>query len=152
MDNETDGLKFVVEQNRANYPHYCDLSQSYRCPDGQSAYYGRGPLMLSWKFHYKAAGDALQIDLLHNPFALERDPKGGSWASALWIWNAQRGSGRMTSHDAMVGKCGFGDTIRTLAGNLECNGKNPDEMNDCINTCRAFAGRLGVDPGTKMSC
>lgn len=58
----------------------------------------------------------------------------------------------MTSHDTMVGNRGLGDTIRTLSGNLECNGKNLDEMNDRINTYRAFAGRLGVDPGTNLSC
>ncbi|MFE6715137.1 glycoside hydrolase family 19 protein, partial [Streptomyces sp. NPDC057695] len=43
VSHETGGLVHVVEQNTANYPHYCDTSQSYGCPAGQAAYYGRGP-------------------------------------------------------------------------------------------------------------
>ncbi|MFE2597800.1 chitinase [Streptomyces sp. NPDC059396] len=67
VSHETVGLRNVVERNTSNYPHYCDSSQPYGCPAGQSAYYGRGPLQLSWNFNYKAAGDALGIDLLHDP-------------------------------------------------------------------------------------
>ena len=67
VSHETGGLVYIVEQNTANYPHYCDTSQSYGCPAGQAAYYGRGPIQLSWNFNYKAAGDALGIDLLDNP-------------------------------------------------------------------------------------
>ncbi|KAL6904328.1 lysozyme-like domain-containing protein [Trichoderma evansii] len=152
VDHETAGLKFVVEQNRANYPNYCDVSQPYGCPAGQSAYYGRGPLMVVWNFNYKAAGDALHTDLLHNPRLLETDAP-ISWKSALWMWNTQKGAGTMTSHDAMVGNNrGFGETIRTLAGDLECNGKNPDERDDRINTYKKFAALLRVNPGGKLSC
>ena len=68
VSHETGGLVHVVEQNTANYPHYCDWSQPYGCPAGQAAYYGRGPIQLSWNFNYKAAGDALGIDLLNNPW------------------------------------------------------------------------------------
>ncbi len=67
VSHETGGLVHVVEQNQANYPHYCDWGQPYGCPAGQAAYYGRGPIQLSWNFNYKAAGDALGIDLLNNP-------------------------------------------------------------------------------------
>ncbi|RAJ61130.1 carbohydrate binding protein, partial [Streptomyces sp. KhCrAH-43] len=56
VSHETGGLVYVVEQNTANYPHYCDSSQPYGCPAGQAAYYGRGPIQLSWNFNYKAAG------------------------------------------------------------------------------------------------
>lgn len=55
VSHETGGLVYIVEQNTANYSHYCDTSQSYGCPAGQSAYYGRGPIQLSWNFNYKAA-------------------------------------------------------------------------------------------------
>ena len=67
VSHETGGLVYIVEQNTANYPHYCDSSQPYGCPAGQAAYYGRGPIQLSWNFNYKAAGDALGIDLLGQP-------------------------------------------------------------------------------------
>lgn len=55
VNHETGGLVYVVEQNTANYPTYCDWSRSYGCPAGQAAYYGRGPIQLSWNFNYKAA-------------------------------------------------------------------------------------------------
>lgn len=32
VSHETGGLVHIVEQNTANYPHYCDTSQSYGCP------------------------------------------------------------------------------------------------------------------------
>ncbi|CAM5366544.1 hypothetical protein STENM223S_06791 [Streptomyces tendae] len=73
VSHETGGLVHVVEQNQANYPHYCDWSQPYGCPAGQAAYYGRGPIQLSWNFNYKAAGDALGIDLLGNPWLVQND-------------------------------------------------------------------------------
>ena len=73
VNHETGGLVYIVEQNTANYPDYCDRSQSYGCPAGQAAYYGRGPIQLSWNFNYKAAGDALGIDLLNNPWLVQND-------------------------------------------------------------------------------
>ncbi len=73
VSHETGGLVHIVEQNTANYPHYCDWSQPYGCPAGQAAYYGRGPIQLSWNFNYKAAGDALGIDLLGNPWLVQND-------------------------------------------------------------------------------
>ncbi|MFJ4522141.1 chitinase, partial [Streptomyces sp. NPDC088810] len=32
VNHETGGLVYVVEQNTANYPHYCDWSRPYGCP------------------------------------------------------------------------------------------------------------------------
>ncbi|MGC0421026.1 chitinase [Embleya sp. AB8] len=152
VSHETGGLKYVVEQNKANYPHYCDKSQPYGCPAGESAYYGRGPLQLSWNFNYKAAGDALHIDLLHDPYQVERNAA-VSWKTGLWFWNSQRGAGSMTGHDAMVNNKGFGETIRSINGDLECNGKNPDQRNDRINLYKKFVGVLGTDVGGgNLSC
>ncbi|MCX4552890.1 chitinase [Streptomyces sp. NBC_01387] len=151
VSHETGGLKYVVEQNKANYSHYCDASQPYGCPAGQSAYYGRGPLQLSWNFNYKAAGDALHIDLLHDPYKVERDAA-VSWKTGLWFWNSQKGAGSMTAHDAMVHNKGFGETIRSINGALECNGKNPGERQDRINLYQKFVGVLGTSAGGNLSC
>ncbi len=151
VSHETGGLQYVVEQNKANYANYCDASQPYGCPAGQSAYYGRGPLQLSWNFNYKAAGDALGIDLLHNPYQVENDAT-VSWKTGLWFWNTEKGAGNVTPHDAMVNGAGFGQTIRSINGSLECNGNNTNEMNDRINLYKQFAGILGVDPGGSLSC
>lgn len=151
VSHETSGLRYVVEQNKANYGSYCDRSQSYGCPAGQAVYYGRGPLQLSWNFNYKAAGDALHVDLLNNPYEVERNAA-VSWETGLWFWNSQRGAGPMTAHDAMVNGRGFGETIRSINGDLECNGKNADERNDRINLYKKFVGILGTDAGGNLSC
>ncbi|MFJ6622650.1 chitinase [Kitasatospora sp. NPDC091335] len=152
VSHETGGLRYVVEQNTANYPHYCDTSQPYGCPAGQAAYYGRGPLQLSWNFNYKAAGDALHIDLLHDPYKAEKDPA-VSWKTGLWFWNSQTGAGRMTSHDAIVNNKGFGETIRSINGALECDGRNPGQRDDRINLFRKFVGVLQTNVGGgNISC
>ncbi|GAB3984431.1 hypothetical protein GCM10029978_094100 [Actinoallomurus acanthiterrae] len=151
VSHETGGLVHVVEQNTANYPHYCDWNQPYGCPAGQAAYYGRGPLQLSWNFNYKAAGDALRVDLLRNPWLVERDAT-VSWKTALWFWNTQRGAGTVTPHDAMVNQRGFGETIRSINGALECNGKNVGQMQHRVSLYRSFAAIIGVDPGANLTC
>lgn len=151
VSHETGGLRYTKEQNPANYPHYCDASQPYGCPAGQAAYYGRGPMQLSWNFNYKAAGDALGIDLLHNPNLVETDAT-ISWKTALWYWTTQSGPGSMTPHKAMVSGAGFGETIRSINGALECNGQNPAQMQDRVNLYRQFTQTLNVAPGDKLTC
>ncbi|MFF1412943.1 glycoside hydrolase family 19 protein [Streptomyces sp. NPDC058289] len=151
VSHETGGLVHIVEQNTANYPHYCDTSQSYGCPAGQAAYYGRGPIQLSWNFNYKAAGDALGINLLANPYLVEQDPA-VAMKTALWYWNTQNGPGTMTAHAAMVNGAGFGETIRSINGALECNGGNPAQVQSRINSYQSFAQILGVTPGNNLSC
>ncbi|MER8161925.1 glycoside hydrolase family 19 protein [Streptomyces sp. NPDC094472] len=151
VNHETGGLVHVVEQNTSNYPHYCDSSQPYGCPAGQAAYYGRGPIQLSWNFNYKAAGDALGIDLLGNPWLVEQDAA-VSWKTALWFWNTQTGAGSMTPHDAMVNQRGFGETIRAINGSLECNGGNPGQVQSRIDAYQRFVQILGTTPGSNLSC
>jgi hypothetical protein len=58
----------------------------------------------------------------------------------------------MTPHDAMAHNKGFGETIRSINGDLECNGKNPAERQDRINLYKRFAGVLGTSAGTNLSC
>ena len=151
VSHETGGLVYIVEQNTSNYPHYCDTSQSYGCPAGTAAYYGRGPIQLSWNFNYKAAGDALGIDLLNNPYLVEQDAA-VSWKTGLWYWNTQTGPGTMTPHDAMVNQRGFGETIRSINGSIECNGGNPAQVQSRIDAYTKITGILGVDPGANLSC
>ncbi|MER6501379.1 glycoside hydrolase family 19 protein [Streptomyces sp. NPDC001455] len=151
VSHETGGLVYVVEQNTSNYPHYCDSSQPYGCPAGQAAYYGRGPIQLSWNFNYKAAGDALGIDLLRNPYLVEQDAS-VAWKTGLWYWNTQNGPGTMTAHQAMVNGAGFGETIRSINGSLECNGGNPAQVQSRIDRYKAFTQILGTTPGNNLSC
>ncbi|WP_030781450.1 glycoside hydrolase family 19 protein [Streptomyces sp. NRRL S-920] len=151
VSHETGGLVHVVEQNQNNYPHYCDKTRPYGCPAGQAAYYGRGPIQLSWNFNYKAAGDALGIDLLNNPYLVEQNPS-IAWQTGLWYWNTQSGPGTMTPHHAMVSGAGFGETIRAINGTLECNGGNPAQVQSRIDRYKAFTQILGTTPGSNLSC
>ena len=151
VSHETGGLVHVVEQNTANYPHYCDWSQPYGCPAGQAAYYGRGPIQLSWNFNYQAAGDALGIDLLNNPWLVQND-SAVAWKTALWYWNTQTGPGSMTPHNAMVNGAGFGQTIRSINGSLECDGKNPAQVQSRVNNYQRFTQILGTSPGGNLYC
>ncbi|MFF9641042.1 glycoside hydrolase family 19 protein [Kitasatospora aureofaciens] len=151
VSHETGGLVYVVEQDTSNYPHYCDTSQPYGCPAGQAAYYGRGPIQLSWNFNYKAAGDALGLDLLNHPDLVQTDPA-VAWKTGLWYWNTQNGPGTMTAHDAMVNGRGFGETIRSINGALECNGNNTAQMQHRISLYQGFVQILGTVPGGNVSC
>ncbi|MEV5676396.1 glycoside hydrolase family 19 protein [Streptomyces sp. NPDC052179] len=148
---ESVGLKYVKEINEANYWRKCDYSRPYGCPAGQKAYYGRGPIMFSWNFNYKAAGDALGLDLLNKPWLVEQDPS-VAWQTALWYWNTQNGPGTMTSHEAMVGGAGFGETIRSLNGALECNGGNPGSVAARVATYERITGIIGTAPGSGLTC
>jgi predicted chitinase len=151
VSHETGGLVYVVEQNTANYPHYCDAGQPYGCPAGQAAYYGRGPIQLSWNFNYKAAGDALGIDLLNNPWLVQND-SAVAWKTGLWYWNTQSGPGTMTPHNAMVNGAGFGQTIRSINGSLDCDGRNPAQVQSRVDAYNRFTSILGVSPGSNLYC
>jgi predicted chitinase len=151
VSHETGGLVSVVEQDTANYPNYCDQTQPYGCPAGTAAYYGRGPLQLSWNFNYKAAGDVLGVDLLDDPYLVEQD-SATSWATALWYWITQTGPGTMTAHDAIANGAGFGETIRSINGTLECDGQNVAEMMDRVQLYEQFTSALGVDGGAHQTC
>jgi predicted chitinase len=151
VNHETGGLVYIVEQNTANYPTYCDWSQSYGCPAGQAAYYGRGPIQLSWNFNYKAAGDALGIDLLNNPWLVQND-SAVAWKTALWYWNTQTGPGSMTPHNAMVNGAGFGQTIRSINGSIECDGKSPAQVQSRVDAYTRFTSILGTSTGANLYC
>ncbi|MFD2797561.1 glycoside hydrolase family 19 protein [Promicromonospora vindobonensis] len=151
VSHETGGLVHIVEQNTDNYPHYCDTTQPFGCPAGTAQYYGRGPVQLSWNYNYKAAGDALGIDLLNNP-SLVQTNSAVAWKTGLWYWNTQNGPGTMTPHAAMVNGAGFGETIRSINGRIECNGGNPAQVQSRVDTYLRFTSALGVDPGGNLYC
>ncbi|HEX4787737.1 MAG TPA: glycoside hydrolase family 19 protein [Actinospica sp.] len=147
VDHETGGLVYINEIDQSG--DYC-ASESYGCPAGTYAYYGRGPLQLSWNFNYEAAGQALGQDLLDNPNLVSSNAA-ISWETGLWYWETGTGNGSLTSHQAMVDSAGFGDTIRAI-NDIECNGGNTAEMQDRVNDYENFASILGVSPGANLTC
>jgi predicted chitinase/chitodextrinase len=150
VGHETGGLVYIDEINTANWPYYCDTSQSYGCPAGQSAYHGRGPIQLSWNFNYYAAGNALGVDLLDNPNLVSTNSS-ISWQTGLWYWMTGTGNAGTTSHNAMVNSQGFGTTIRAI-NSIECNGGNTAEMQDRVNLYNQFVGILGAPAGSNLTC
>ncbi|MFI6346366.1 chitinase [Streptomyces sp. NPDC050560] len=148
--HETSGLIYVNEQNKAAWPTYC-AAEPYGCPAGRSAYHGRGPLQISWNYNYKAAGDAFHTDLLHHPNLAAQKPA-VTWKLALWYWMTQSGPGTMTSHHAMTAGGGFGQTIRSINGAVECDGRNPAQVRDRVARYKKAARMLGAAPGKHLSC
>ena len=147
VDHETGGLVYINEIDQSG--DYC-ASESYGCPAGTYAYYGRGPLQISWNFNYEAAGQAIGQDLLDNPDLVATNST-ISWETALWYWMTSTGGGSVTSHEAMVTGAGFGDTIRAI-NDIECNGGDTAEMQDRVNDYESFTSILGVSPGSNLTC
>ncbi len=58
----------------------------------------------------------------------------------------------MTPHDAMVNGRGFGETIRSINGSIECNGGNPAQVQSRVDKYRQITSILGVDPGANLYC
>lgn len=148
---ETDGLHYVKQIDNGHYAKKCDAEQPFGCPAGKAAYYGRGPIMLSWNFNYKHAGDALGIDLLHQPDLVETHPV-IAWKTALWYWMTQTGPGVMTAHHAMVSGAGFGQTINAMNGALECHGGKPESVRARVSTYEHMTDILGVSPDSGEAC
>ena len=147
---ESDSLRATREYNTANWPLYCDTSNGNTCAPGQT-YEGRGPLQLSWNYNYRAAGNAIGVDLWSNPDLVATDAT-IAWKTALWYWMTGTGNAGVTPHNAMINGQGFGTTIRAINGSVECNGGNPAEVNTRINFYNTFTNMIGVTPGGNLGC
>ncbi|WNG47107.1 chitinase [Archangium minus] len=150
VSHETGGLVYTEEINKSVM---CDTSwgpPGCGCAPGKW-YYGRGPIQLSWNGNYCAAGNALGLNLMNDPDLVARDAN-VAWRTGLWFWTTQTGAGSMTAHNAIVNGAGFGETIRTINGALECNGRNPAQVQSRINTYQHFTSLLGVSPGNNLGC
>ncbi|CAF4091107.1 unnamed protein product, partial [Rotaria sp. Silwood1] len=112
--HETDGL--------TTYQEYCAVSgactndyQASWCPPVEAEpgkqYYGRGWFQLSYPCNYKAAGEALGVDLLKNPELIAESDTLAA-ATALWYWNANN-----MGEPARQGN--FGATTK-LINRIEC--------------------------------
>jgi chitodextrinase len=147
---ESDSLRATREYNTANWPLYCDTTNGNTCAPGQQ-YYGRGPMQLSWNYNYRAAGNALGIDLWSNPDLVATDAT-IAWKTAVWYWMTGTGSAGVTPHNAMVNGQGFGTTIRAINGSVECDGRAPAQVATRINFYNNFTGLIGVTPGGNLGC
>ena len=128
----------------------CAPSAKCPCEPGKS-YFGRGPIQISWNYNYCLAGDALNYNLRQQPELVATNAT-IAWATGLWFWMTQRGAGSMTPHDAIVGDKGFGETIRSINGDVECGGGSPEGVTSRVNFFGKFCQMLGVLPGPNETC
>jgi chitinase len=149
--HETGDLIYIEEIAKGQY---CDSSPWFcPCVAGKS-YFGRGPIQLSWNYNYCSASQAIFGDrevLRQDPDRVARE-SWVAWATALWFWMTQTGAGTMTCHSAMVNARGFGETIRTINGGLECNGGNPTQVQSRISRYQTFTAKLGATTGSNLGC
>ena len=148
--HETGNLVYIEEIAKSTM---CDTSwgpPGCGCAAGKM-YYGRGPIQLSWNGNYCAAGNALGVDLKNDPDRVARDAT-IAWRTGFWFWMTQTGAGSMTAHNAMANGVGFGETIRTINGALECGGRNPAQVQSRINNYTRFCQILGVSVGSNTGC
>lgn len=142
--------------------HYCAPSAMWPCAAGQT-YHGRGPMQLSWNYNYGQAGDALGLDLLHEPDLVTRDGV-IAFRTALWFWMTSQAP-KPSCHDVMVGawtpsaadlsanrRPGFGMTVNIINGGLECNLGSDRRVDDRIGFYSRYTGLLGVGPGDNLDC
>jgi|GEM_PF-49107 len=147
--HETGDLVYIEEIRKDDY---CSNTETLCgvCAPGKR-YFGRGPIQLSWNGNYCAAGLAMGIDLWAEPERVAQE-SAIAWQSALWYWLTRLGPGTMTAHRAMVDGHGFGETIRTINGRLECDGGRPEQVQSRIERYRTYTRILGVTPGNKLDC
>jgi predicted chitinase len=151
FSHETGGFVHITEIARGEYCGDWDNNPSTcPCEPGKS-YYGRGPIQLSWNGNYCAAGAALGLDLRRYPGLVEQNPT-IAWQTSLWFWMTQQGAGYWPAHTSMVNHYGFGETIRTINGAIECNGGNPAQVQSRIDEYQRLINILGSTPGSNLSC
>ncbi len=144
--HETGELVYVNEIAQAAY---CSSSPDCPCAAGQE-YFGRGSLQLSWNYNYCAAGQALGQNLQANPGLVATDST-LAWGTGLWFWMTSTGAGSQTCHDG-IRASGFGATIQTINGSIECNGGAPSSVQDRVQFYTTYCSTFGVSPGSNTSC
>ncbi|NCC23816.1 MAG: hypothetical protein EOM25_01255 [Deltaproteobacteria bacterium] len=128
------GLCFQEEDGaRGSVDHcYFDSGNKYQPtyqPSGDTCFFGRGPIQLSWNANYGAYSEFLNdgdmLPLLDEPDKILKDGP-MAFGSGFWFWTLYKGSPNVpgeTCHDVMVkyGAKGFGLVINIVNGGIECN-------------------------------
>nr|ANR02614.1 chitinase [Panax notoginseng] len=141
--HETGHFCYIEEINGTSRDYCDETNTQYPCVPNK-AYYGRGPIQLSWNFNYGPAGKIIGFDGLNNPEIVAQDPV-VSFKTALWYWmnNVQ---------SAIVSGQGFGATIRAINGALECDGANPATVTNRVRYYTEYCKQIGVLPGDNLRC
>ncbi|KAJ0973019.1 hypothetical protein J5N97_020978 [Dioscorea zingiberensis] len=144
VTHETGHFCYIEEINGAS-GDYCDESNTQYPCNPNKKYYGRGPIQLSWNYNYGPAGESIGFDGLNAPETVANDQL-VSFKTSLWFW--------MNSgvHSSIISGQGFGATIRTINGGIECDGKRPDLVNARVTYYKDYCNQLGVASGDNLTC
>uniref|UniRef100_A0ACD5V6H6 Uncharacterized protein n=1 Tax=Avena sativa TaxID=4498 RepID=A0ACD5V6H6_AVESA len=131
-----------IEEINGTSEDYCDERETeWPCYAGK-AYYGRGPLQLSWNYNYRPAGISVGFDGLRNPQKVAQDPV-VAFKAALWFW--------MNNVHPVLPQ-GFGATTMAIRGLNECDGENSAAVNARASYYKDYCKKFGVDPGNNLTC
>ncbi|KAG0623936.1 hypothetical protein M758_3G212600 [Ceratodon purpureus] len=144
VNHETAGLMYVKEIGVTF--DYCNSATTLYPPAPGKAYYGRGPIQLTWNYNYGECGQDLGLDLLADPDQVAEDGT-IAFKTALWFWMKQN------CHGAIIGPPpSFAGTIRIIGGAIECGHGTDHRVENRVNAYTRFCSRLGVHPGTDLRC
>lgn len=155
MGQETGDMRTIWENNglAGQYCSYFHPGEDKYCSDNK--FYGRGVHQLTHPSNYSDFSNYWYRDrtvLLKDPDLLLTDME-VSWGSAIWFWMEprQHHNGDATCnkwslmHEALFEKgLGFGETISTINGGIECSGGNSIGPWQRISRLVYFLDVLGV--------
>jgi len=131
--------------------------------DPEEMYYGRGPIQLTGKNNYEAAGKALGYDLINNPNIVASNPT-ISFKTAVWFWMTAQ-SPKPSSHTVMIGKWspsgsdtaagrvpGYGVVTNIINGGVECGRGSDSNQEDRIGFYKKYCDILGASYGSNIDC
>ncbi|XVE80968.1 hypothetical protein DITRI_Ditri15bG0024400 [Diplodiscus trichospermus] len=131
-----------IEEDGGASKVYCDETKTeYPC-NPSKRYYGRGPLQLTWNYNYGEAGKEVGFNGLDAPETVANDAL-VSFKASLSYW--------MNNIAAKMNQ-GFGETIKAINGDHECNGVDPAKVESRVNLYTQFCGQLRVAPGDNLRC
>jgi predicted chitinase len=159
----TSGLHHIKETCAPCSGSYSGPS-SYGTPKSGKYYYGRGPFQLTWASNYgwfsKVYFGSGQ-ELLDDPDLVHKDAV-IAWSAAIWYWHkVDSWVARANSlHDIMVnngnynGVSGFGGTIKSINGAIECSQANNSYAVARGNYYKQLQSLLGVSniDNENLSC
>ncbi|KAG9442144.1 hypothetical protein H6P81_017998 [Aristolochia fimbriata] len=140
---------------------YCLPSTKWPCVPGQ-AYYGRGPIQLTFNFNYGQAGEALGVDLLSNPDLVATDSV-ICFKASIWFWMTPQPP-KPSCHEVMIGNWtpseedieanrlpGFG-LLTNIINPGECGHGYDERVDGRIGFYKRYCDMLGVSYGCNLDC
>lgn len=139
--HESGGFQFK-EEVACQSGNHCAGQYVDQVGHKDKSYYGRGFIQLTWGANYKAAGEALGVDLLEHPELVSQTDM--ACKTSLWYWD--------TNVHPRVGDCkNFGVTTKAINGALECGSPN-ERAHHRYEIYQKVARTMGVDVASERGC